>query len=881
MTPTEPPPAEPPPTLAQRLLTAWVAFVCAHARAVLLLSLLATLAALAFSAATLGINTSTTQMLADDLPFRVNHEALKASFPQRKDNLVVVVEAASPDQADRAAEQLAAALRDAPETFHRVLYTQGDPFFKRNGLLYLETAELEALATRLSGVAPLLAALAADPSLRGLAEILTEALESDRPEAAEAAASLAPALDSLAASVETLAAGAPRPLSWQELIAGENEGSGAARRLLLVQPRLDFASLAPAAAAVRQIRAFAGAPGLTPAEGIRIAMTGQSLMLQEELESVRSGIGLVGLVSLILVALILGFGIRSGRLVLAILVTLFMGLSWTGAFAALAVGELNLISVAFAVLFIGLGVDFGIHYGLRTREELGKGRDQTAAQLAATAGCGPALLLCALTAAIGFFAFFPTSYRGLSELGVISGAGMFIALFASFTVLPALLTLLPLKTRSDLGAALEVPSQSALQRYAAGHAKTICWGALILAAGAALVVPGAWFDDDPLNLRDAESPSVATFVEILNEPGARAYRAEVLAPDAVAAEALAADLAALSQVKAAVTLGSLVPDDQETKLDLVDDMALFLGPALTAPAAAPPAAAAQLAALEALKAALQQAKGPLTAPAARLRLALQGLDLGDPAAVARLEALLLAGLPDQLDRLSLALEADIVGPEDLPADLAARYLAPDGRAVIEVLPAADLRDQQARFDFVAAVQDLAPGATGAPVIIAEAGQAVVRAFIEATAYALVAILVLLLVMLRSLRDSLLVMAPLILAALTTVAGAVLLGVPFNFANVIVLPLLLGLGIASGIHLVLRARQTHSTRQVMATSTPRAVLLSALTTIGSFGSLGLSGHPGTASMGVLLTVAIAMPLLATLVVLPALLAAFRPAAVTQE
>ena len=170
---------------------------------------------------------------------------------------------------------------------------------------------------------------------------------------------------------------------------------------------------------------------------------------------------------------------------------------------------------------------------------------------------------------------------------------------------------------------------------------------------------------------------------------------------------------------------------------------------------------------------------------------------------------------------------------------------------------------------------LAPDATGAPVVIFEAGNAVIEAFVEAAVFAATLVVFLLLVVLRSLRDTLLVLAPLALSTLLTVAATVLLNLPFNFANVIVLPLLFGLGVASAIHMVLRERERARMIDVTQTSTPRAVLFSALTTIGSFASIALSSHPGTASLGVLLTIAISYTLLSALIVLPALMVVLPP------
>ncbi len=231
---------------------------------------------------------------------------------------------------------------------------------------------------------------------------------------------------------------------------------------------------------------------------------------------------------------------------------------------------------------------------------------------------------------------------------------------------------------------------------------------------------------------------------------------------------------------------------------------------------------------------------------------------------------LLAGMPGRLDALDKSLSAEPVTLESLPEALRRRQIAADGRARIEIFPKKDLRERAALVEFVKEIRTVAPDAVGAPVVILEAGRTVIGAFVQAASIAAVAIAVLLFLALGRFVDVLLVFAPLVLAALCTVAASVVFGLAFNFANVIVLPLLFGLGVAGGIHLVARARAEGRVEGMFETSTPRAVSFSALTTIGSFGSIALSGHPGTASMGVLLTIAISLTLASTLIFLPALM-----------
>ena len=850
----------------------WVARVCRRPLVVVVLCLAVAVGLAWLAAATLTINTSTDDMLSEKLPWRAQNEAVDAAFPELVDTLTVAVEAPDSLAAEAAAERLAAALAARPAVARSVFLPQGGGFFRRNGLLYLSIAELEALADRLAGAQPLLAALQADPSLRGLADLLEQAV--DAPEAA-GAAELASLLDRLAEVAQALPEDPQARLSWSALLSGGEETAEDRRRFLIVKPVIDFGSLAPLAGAVAGIEQTATELGLTEDAGYRLRLTGEPLMLQDELRSVSSNIGVAGLISSVLVAVVLFAGLRSWRLAVPVLVTLAAGLAWTAGFAALAVGELNIISVAFAVLFIGLSVDFGIHFALRVQESRAGGLAQGAALAEAAARTGSPLMLCALSSALAFFAFFPTAYRGLSELGLIAGAGMFIALFLNLTLLPALLRLLP----APAGAAHLGPvarAGAALQRRAGRHARALVTLGLLLAVAAGLAVPQARFDDDPLNLRDPDSPSVAALLDLLDDPRVAPYSAQLLVDDLAAAEAVAPRLEALPEVEAVVTLADFVPQDQEAKLVVLDQLALLLSPLFTAPPPAPaPDAQARAAALERLEAALARAPAALQPAAGRL---LRALTAAEGVAPAELERAWLAGFPAALDRLLDGLEAEAVTLDSLPDDLVARYRAADGRALLEVLPVADLRDQAARSRFVDVVQAVAPQISGVSVTIVEAGRAVVAAFAQALALALVAIVVLLLVVLRSALDTLLVLAPLLLAALLTVAAGVVLGLPFNFANVIVLPLLLGLGVDSGIHYVIRARELSAgsatgsgAAPAAVNSTPRAILLSALTTVASFGALSISQHPGTASMGQLLTIALLLTLVCVLALLPALLA----------
>ena len=853
----------------RRALAAWTRAVQRFAVPVVALLLVLTVLAAAYTASNLAINTSTTDMISADTPFRRNAIEYDKAFPQFKDLIVVVVDAPTPEEAEAAARHLVAGMQSNGAVFARVEWPGGDPFFRRNGLLYRSPDELSELGDRLAQAEPLLATLAQQPNLVGLFDVLTLALEEGSRDEA-----LGTLLNTIDNELNFVVLGQQFSMSWREFIAL----GGSHRQIILVKAAVDNASLSPGANALEEIRRIASAlesirgkqtplvSALLAEESHRrvvVRLTGSVALDREELASAAVGGKTAGLVSLPLVTVLLVAGLRSFWLILPALLTLVTGLIWTAAFAALSIGHLNLISIAFAVLFVGLGIDFSIHFCLRYREALGEAKNRSGALGTAAADVGGSLTIGALCAALGFLAFLPTDYRGLAELGVISAGGMLVALFLNLTLLPALLTLFPTPTLRETK-----PLGTGGRRGPAIVLITVAAGAI--SAAIALQVR---FDFNPMNLKDPKSESVSTFHSLAEDSRNGVYAIDLLAKDRTAAKTKAERLKILLEVGDVVTIDSLIPRDQAAKLAIIEDIALFLVPALESPAAGTKLTLAQrMAAASAFRTFLgsyadQISGNPFAKRARSLAESLTNAANNAEVALA-LERRLTKNLPKMFEDLGLALSAEPVTLDNLPKRIRDSWVTADGRARIQLLPAKPIENNEDLRRFAAAVLAAAPTATGTPVTITEAGDAVVTAFQQATLYAFAAVCIVLLVVLRSVRDTLLVIFPLLLAAIYTGAASALLDLPFNFANVIVLPLLFGLGVASGIHLVIRARRTPDTKALMRTSTPRAVLFSALTTIASFGSLALSGHRGMTSMGQLLTIAIVFTLLCTLIVLPA-------------
>jgi hopanoid biosynthesis associated RND transporter like protein HpnN len=881
-----------------RALVAWVEAVSRRAGAVLVATAIITVGLLGYTVTSLGVNTHHTAILSDDLPFWKHYHEFADVFPILDEALLVVVDGETSAEARDAARLLAERLAEDPETYRDVYIPGGDAFFERHALLYLTIDELEDLADQLAGAQPVLAEIARDSSLGNMAAVLQEgiALAQDEP---DVPVDLSLAFDSLSRAAKAVLDGNPRPISWTELIVQTSLPGDAARRVIVLQPAFDFQHLLPGYRAIEGVRAAARELGLVPENGVIVRVTGNVALNTEEMLGVARGALLATAAALLMVGFILFVAMRSVHLVASVLITLLVSLTWTAGFATAAVGHVNLASVCFAVLIIGLGVDFGVHFGMRYAELLRAESGHGQALEETSRGVGGSLVLCALTTAMGFYVFIPTDYKAVGELGLIAGSGMLISLLCSLTVLPALMSVW---RERDPGTAW--PGALWFERIvitaSAHHPRAARRAALALALLSLAALPLVRFDFNVVELRDSSTESVQTFNALLADSDTAPWTMDVMSPDLAAAVATAEELRALDAVERAITLRDYVPERQAEKLGILEELGYFV-PEPPREAASPPSVplANQIATLEALRQSLGAewlAKGDPARAASAARAAryldrflsrLEKLERKSQQEeqLARFERTLTGALPGQLQSLWRALDPDEITLEALPAPLVRRMLSPGGRARVEVVPREDLADNVAHAHFVDGVMALAPDATGSAVTTLEFGRAVVRSFRQALATAVLAVATLLWLLWRKLADMALVMAPLTLAALLTAATAGVLDIPFNFANVVVLPLLLGIGVDSGIHLVHRHRVTIATvghaeapeRELLATSTAQAVFFSALTTMASFGSLAFSSHKGFASLGQLLLVGVTFTLFANLIVLPALLARWGGAA----
>ncbi|HTZ02401.1 MAG TPA: MMPL family transporter [Xanthobacteraceae bacterium] len=806
-----------------------------------------------YAAAHFSMTTDINQLISPNIPWRQREAAMEKAFPQY-DTIVAVINAPTQELVEEAANALVARLAPHKDLFRSIVQQKGGAFFARNGLLFESAADLGPQLKALTQAQRLIQVLAGDPSLRGVIQALQFGLlgvQGGQITLDNMAWPLTLAADTL----DNINAGKPASFSWLEMVQGAAPKPDDLLRFVQIRAKLDYSELEPGKRATDTIRQAAQALDLPGKYQAQLRLTGSVPMADEEFATIKENAALNATVTILVVLFILYLALHWIRIIFAVFFALAVGLCMTAAAGLLMVGTLNLISVYFAVLFVGLGVDFGLQFSVRYRAERFAHDNVREALLQSGRRAGAPLTLAALATAAGFFSFLPTVYKGVSELGLIAGVGMLIAFATSITLLPALLSVLkPPPEAAPLGYAVLAPVDDFLAR----HRMPILIITLAVVAAGLPLLHWLRFDFNPINLRSPKTEAVATYLSLKSDPDSGANDIQILEPSLTDADAVSAKLRKLPEVARVITLSSFIPDNQQEKLPLIADAAKTLDPILNPAAPSPPPTDAQNVSMMNstngfLDTLAGKGAGAGATAARRLAAAMRTLAKADPAVRQRAETVFVQPLHTALDDLRNLLKAQQVTRSNLPADLVSQWVTPSGQARVDVAPKGDSNNNTVLRQFAASVQAAAPNATEGPITILEARRAIVSAFIEAGACALISIGILLWITLRRLGDVLLTLVPLLLACVVTLEICVIVDLPLNFANIIALPLLLGVGVAFKIYYIMawREGQTNLLQSVLT----RAVTFSACTTATAFGSLWFSSHPGTSSMGKLLAISL--------------------------
>ncbi|TMK50134.1 MAG: hopanoid biosynthesis-associated RND transporter HpnN, partial [Alphaproteobacteria bacterium] len=450
----------------------------------------------AFDVARFSINTDVESLISQNVPWHERQVELNQSFPQQ--GISAVVEAPTTENAEMATNQLAEALSKNPNLFRSVGQPDSGAFFERNGLLFGSTSDVKKSADGLTHARPILSTLAGDPSLRGIMKALAVAAQTVQAGQIKLE-QLAWPLSLAGRTLDDVLSSKPASFSWQELLEGHALQAHQLRHFVEVAPKLDFTALQPGHAAGQAIHNASADLQLKEKLGATVSLTGQVPMNDDQFSVIRNSALRDTLTALLGVLIVLWLALRSMRIIVAVFFSLMVGLAATAALGLAMVGSFNLISIAFFVLFVGLGVDFGIQFSVRYRSERHELGELPIALRCAAQKAGKPLALAAAATAVGFFAFLPTSYRGLSELGLIAGCGMLIAFICSITLVPAMLMVLnPPGEAAAVGFKRLAPLDDFLQRH---RIAVIAGTVLVVLAGAPLL----WhlsFDFNPVDLQN-------------------------------------------------------------------------------------------------------------------------------------------------------------------------------------------------------------------------------------------------------------------------------------------------------------------------------------------------------------------------------------------
>ncbi len=832
-------------------LARWVAWVAGRARPILVVLALFTVVCGWYAVDRYQMNSNLRDLIRQDASWREDFDRFEASFPDQARTALVVVSGSAFKQVEDTAGRLEAEIRQRPDQFRAVYAGDSHPFFRDHALLYLDADDLDDMADRLVEAQPWLTAVAEDPSLGSILDLVADGIEADPPSDFDTI------VGHLQASAKAAVGGGDPSVYWTNEFFETDETY---YRLIFLKTNLDLGETEANAALMRELRALVAALEVPPE--VRVGITGDVPLTHEEVEAAVGGVQIAGWLAVALLLLVLFVGVRSPRIILATFSMLVVGIVWTAAFAMLAVGEYNTLSVVFLVMFFGLGVDFSVHFSLRYQEAISIAVvDVPDALSQAARSVGGAIFICTLTTALGFLGFWPTDYRALADLGLISAGGMVIAGVLTFTLLPAFYAVCGPIAPHSMG----VPISQRLINHLISHRTRVLTVMSLLLTVAIVLAAQARFDYSVLALKDPDSESMRTLRQLQNDGRATDYALLVLSDDSLDTAALEA----LPVVDSVISLADHVPDDQDDKLWVLADLREILWSAVE-PLRRLPAPGVE--ALREAVARVRQSIADFDADGrfAALDASLAALSEARPETLLAWQEGVVGNLVEELAWLRRALAVTPVGEADLPAAVRARLTDASGLQLTLVLPEEDVAPVAALSRFIETVRELVPTATGRAVIEWGVGHIVRDSFIEAMTFALCTIALVLFVMFQSFRYAALILVPLGMAVVFALALGELFDMPLNMANILVLPLIFGLGVDNGVHVIDRYRGEGDVTRLMHSSTPRAVLLSTLTTVGTFVALALSPHQGTASIGLLLAVAVSLLLLFTVFLLPVLL-----------
>jgi hopanoid biosynthesis associated RND transporter like protein HpnN len=862
-------------------------------------------AAMAYTVHTITFVTSSLRLLPQHERYVVLLKEYQRDFGELND-IVVVVEAPSPDESKAYAARFVQELGAAGVSPSRVTYRIDRAYFEQRGLLYLPVDELTKLRDRLFDYQEFIEGYAANPTLPRLLEGLNQQIANamvlgffDLGLGSGTATDLRfleSTIDQIAARLDgksTYTSPWATAFSVGRLDdpdAGYFFSADGHWLFLFVKQQREEGNFTESRGTIEALRGTIRR--LQPQfPGVRAGVTGGPAISNDEMATAFDDSKVATILAFSFTMLLLIGAFRRVVKPVLMLATLVVSLAWSMGIITLVVGHLSIFSVMFISIVVGIGIDYGVYLLYRYREELGRGWPPAEALRRTAERAGPGMLLGALTATGAFFVLVLTDFQGIREFGFVAGTAVLMAFLSMVTLFPAVLALL-----DGRRAAPAVPAAGDAVERVIWLERIIAYRKTIIALAAVVTAFTIWsavrvgFDYNMLKLQAKGVESVAWEERILAKAGRSGFAALTTASSLDELRKKQEALAALPTVAKVESILMLVPDRQPEKVKLIQQFAPLLAPVRVGTATSLDPAALR-APLETLRRRLQlvtaeggdKARREVQPILTKLDAVLDKLGRPDSRqagpALEQLQGQSARDFGDKLTSFRKSVTPRLVEPGDAPPELRNRYVGKSGRYLLRIHPAVDIWQQAGAERFVTDLRRVDPDVTGPPITSYEAIRFIRHGYFQGTLYAFLLVVVVTAVILRSALGTALALAPLALGVLWTLGFMHLFGLDFNLANVWALPLIIGTAAEFGLNIFVRFQEGRDTGgPTLAQSTVMAVVLNGLTTMAGFASLMVAHHQGIFGLGLLLTVGMTTSLFASVIVLPVLLRMFyRPAA----
>lgn len=902
--------------LLRRYLRIWMNCVLNWPRLVLAIAFATAIASIWLTATRLGMLTDQIELISPDHPLIALSDRLEAFNTDSKRRFTVAIKASSPQRAVSFANELSSRVAKDPRHFLNMFYRVDPEMFKTWQLLYLDKQELIDLKEKIVEQQKLVQGLARDPELlnflvlvnremasRMVGELFTGFLDEKAPGDGKKEPFDLNFLISVLEGMSSYLNDSPvykspwsslfKDASWDPDLEGYFWEGKKKYLIAFVIPVKSDDGFLRTQTSLEKLRALL-LELQTRYPDVQAGVTGQEALINDEMTTVMTDMEVATWLSIVGVFILLVAFRRCIRRPLLQTLSLSVGLCWTLGWTTLFVGHLNVISIVFAPLLCGLGVDSGIHwYSRLEEEERCRGCDMRDVIKTVNERSGPGILLAGFSTTLAFLPFVLTGFRGLIELGLVTGMGILLNLLADFSVLPALTVLVGGKPE-EKSIPETIPGEKDLIRLRPAHSRLILVVAGVLALLCTLTGSHVYFDLNPLRLQPAEAESVVWEKALIENSDRSALYASSFATSPEEVRSKSAALKALPAVSEVESIFSLLPEDQEEKIPLL----LSLGPMIPeirigSLESRSPDRAEFTDVLERIRFKLQDdqaerwgAERPLVEQMTRVRALTQDIihrlsgSAEATAKVAEYRKRFLEDLTDKWDSLRKGTEPSPMTVENLPALLRGWFFQ-DGTYLLRVFPRESVWEAHTLTTFVRQLLSVDPEAVGEPVSLFVFASAYRSACIKASLYSLLGISLLLAFTFRNLRLALLALVPLGLGTLWTVGIMGLADVQFNLANSVFMPLVVGAGVEYAVVILSRWNEGRMLPGHLPLSTGKGVILAALTTTVGFGALMISHHRGIFSLGFVAWAGSLCVLLSAIVILPAILTSMQPQKISEE